>query len=93
MAKYRSKPKEIEAEQWFPDKSIEGVFTEDDSKADTNNPWPVNADLLQPVRYFVVTIHQQRVYLEPGDYIITEPDGKHHYPCKPDVFQNNYELI
>ena len=93
MAKFRLKPKEIKAEQWFPDRHVDGVFVEDDSKADPNNPWPINADPLQPIRYFVVTIHQQRIYLEPGDWIITESDGKHHYPCKSDYFVNNYEPI
>lgn len=29
----------------------------------------------------------------PGDWIITEPDGIHHYPCKPDIFENTYELV
>ena len=27
----------------------------------------------------------------PGDWIITEPDGKGFYPCKPDVFAAKYE--
>ena len=33
---------------------------------------------------YVVTIHDQRCYLTPGDWIIPEPDGVHFYPCKPD---------
>jgi hypothetical protein len=28
----------------------------------------------------------------PGDYIITEPDGKGYYPCKASVFNLKYEL-
>jgi len=40
-----------------------------------------------------MTIHQQRVYLQNGDWVITEPDGLHHYPCKPDIFAATYEAI
>lgn len=40
---------------------------------------------------YVVTIHDQRCYLSPGDWIIAEPDGIHHYPCKPDIFAATYE--
>lgn len=42
---------------------------------------------------YVVTIHGQRCYIEPGDWIIPEPDGVHYYPCKPDIFAATYEPI
>lgn len=42
---------------------------------------------------YVVTIHGQRAYLVPGDYVITEPDGVHHYPCKQDIFEKSYDLV
>ena len=29
----------------------------------------------------------------PGDWIITEPSGIGHYPCKPDVFALKYEPL
>lgn len=42
----------------------------------------------------VHTIHNgQIVLLEVGDWIIPEPDGKHFYPCKPDIFEATYELV
>jgi len=44
-------------------------------------------------RAFVTTIHEQRVYLERGDWIVPEPDGIHFYPIKPDIFEKKYELI
>lgn len=40
---------------------------------------------------YVVTTHGQRCYIEPGDWIIPEPDGVHFYPCKPDIFAATYE--
>ena len=42
---------------------------------------------------YVVTIHLQRVYVEPGDWIVVEPDGEHFYPVKPDVFVKRWEPI
>lgn len=45
------------------------------------------------VRFFVVTIHGQKTEIQTDDWIITEPDGVHHYPCKPDVFSNTYEPV
>jgi hypothetical protein len=44
-------------------------------------------------RAYVVTIHQQKVYLEPGDWILPEPDGEHFYPVKPDIFAATYEPV
>lgn len=41
----------------------------------------------------VITIHNQKAYLQYGDWVITEPDGKHFYPCKPDIFKQTYEKV
>ena len=42
----------------------------------------------------VHTIHDNRVvFLEFGDWILPEPDGKHFYPVKPDIFRNTYEPV
>lgn len=42
---------------------------------------------------YVVTVHGQRCYIEPGDWILPEPDGVHFYPCKPDIFAATYEEV
>jgi hypothetical protein len=43
---------------------------------------------------YVTTIHEnQRVYVEKGDWILPEPDGKHFYPVKDEVFKSTYELV
>ena len=42
------------------------------------------------------TIHgdgEQMVPLEPGDWVIPELDGKHFYPCKPEIFAVTYEQV
>lgn len=41
----------------------------------------------------VTTIHGQQTDVIEGDWIITEPDGIHHYPCKPDIFEETYEPV
>lgn len=42
---------------------------------------------------YVVTAHRQRSYITPGDYIFPEPDGKHFYPVKPDIFSQFYDVL
>lgn len=84
MGKYRKKPIVIEATQFFYDREgVPGVFYP--SKSEDGKTYIGDA--------FVVTIHDQRVYLENGDWIIMEPDGEHYYPCKPDIFANTYEAV
>jgi hypothetical protein len=75
--KYKSKPAEIEASQWH------------DSNTYIKG---VNYDA-ETKRYYVITVHNQRCYIEPGDFIATEPDGIHHYPVKPDIFNKRWERV
>lgn len=42
---------------------------------------------------YVITVHGQQAFLRPGDWVITEPDGVHHYPCKPGYFHAIYERV
>lgn len=75
--RFRSKLAYCEAEQWFPGRNdTPGVHYEVG---------------LNKFRAYVVTIHGQSVTLEPGDWVIQEPDGIHYYPCKPDIFVRRWE--
>ncbi len=80
MKKYRKKPVVVEAMQWL------GL------RPDGPTPMPPGV-YREPSggRFYVTTMHLQRVYLEPGDWIIREPDGEHYYPCKAEVFAASYE--
>lgn len=80
MAKYRKRPVIVEAEQFM------GIHAD---------PWPkgVMRDPGEGEQPFVVTVHAQRCYIEPGDWILPEPDGEHFYPCKPDIFAATYEAV
>lgn len=79
MARYRSKPVEIEAVQ-FTDKgthpAVESAFT-------------------PPGRPAAYTVHSRQgwVNVDIGDWIIAESDGSGYYPCKPDVFEAKYEKV
>ena len=79
--RYRRRPTTIEAEQYL------GL---------DQHPLPrgvrVSYSGPKPVAY-VITIHGQVTPVQPGDWIMPEPDGEHFYPCKPDVFEATYEPV
>jgi hypothetical protein len=91
MAKFRKKPVEVEAVQWHPGVKHPGV-QEDPSQllTDYYSPAPGSAMRDLPA-YYVTTIHGQRAYLVPGDWILPEPKEGHFYPCKPDIFAATYD--
>ena len=79
MAKYRKKPAVVDAWQWPQEKDDmpEGAVKTDATGA-----------------AYVVTMHDgQTVFLEDGDWDLPEPDGKHYYPVKPNIFKATYEPV
>jgi len=79
MSMFRKKPIVVEAFQFLLDAA--------------GNPvrWgPVTRAPGVDQAFCVVTIHGQETVVVSGDWIITEPDGVHHYPCKPDIFEATY---
>jgi hypothetical protein len=85
MPKYRKKPIVIEAEQWFPDKNIEGVEEEYGSYYFGAGEWRT----YKTGRHIINTLEGAHV-VSPGDYIITGIAGE-KYPCKEDIFKQTYE--
>ena len=83
MVKYRKKPVVIEAANYTEyGKLVKGMCNSISCFTAGNNEPHVH------------TIHNgQTVNLEIGDYIISEPDGEHFYPCKPDIFEATYEPL
>jgi hypothetical protein len=102
--KFRKKPVEVEATQWF-------------ENGDHPDDFPAGAPALCPmegrvVRYFrhpeasgdrscrqCNHLFHQHGWIDtlegghivcPGDWIITGVHGE-HYPCKPDIFEKTYE--
>ncbi len=43
--------------------------------------------------YYVVTIQNEKVPIHYGEWVITEEDGIHHYPCSDAIFQKKYKLV
>ena len=79
--KFRKKPIIIDAEQWFPEKEIEGVI---------NQTSYVNGVI--PVHYGIVSTLEGDMRVSFGDWIITGINGE-KYPCKPDIFEKTYERV
>lgn len=73
--KYRKKPIVVEAEQWFPDKNVPGVFAGHNAGFGP----------------YVITIHNQPTGIDPGDWVILESNGIHYYTCKDEIFKMFYE--
>ena len=74
--RFRKKPVLIEAEQFIGSGPVKGMCLDREC---------VNAP-------HVHTIHDGHFTpIQPGDWIIPEPDGRHYYPCKPDIFEATYE--
>ena len=79
--KFRKKPTIVEAEQYIEyGKLVKGMCNSQSCFVEGNR------------KPHVHTIHNnQMVILDVGNWIIPEPDGKHFYPCKPDIFDRTYE--
>lgn len=94
MAKFRKKPVEVEAVQWFPNVEHAGV-SEDNTKllTDFYAPSAPGSAMRDLPAYYVTTIHEQKAYLVPGDWILPEPKEGRFYPCKPDIFETTYEPV
>ncbi len=84
MGRYKKRPIVVEARQFFYDHPMMVGVQYPPLSAD-GRTW--NGDA------WVVTIHGQKAYLANGDWVITEPDGEHYYPCKPDIFEATYEPV
>ena len=104
--KFRKKPVVIEATQWFKNGDHPLDYTEEERK---KNRWEgnivryyrrpdVNGQSLCRYCGDIMHNHGWIDTLEgghtvcPGDWIITGVQGE-HYPCKPDIFKETYELL
>jgi hypothetical protein len=95
-SKFRKKPVEIEAYQ-ITRELLESILFDG---AKYPNGLQMTSGSYNPTHrtinaWFgqVTTIHNQQVKVVEGDWIIKEPDGIHHYPCKPDIFEDTYDAL
>mgnify|MGYP001567246516 CR=1 FL=1 len=101
MPKFRKKPVEVEAVQWFRmgdhPKVVDG-YQRIDSRTKTGlvvgdhserGTWRRGCPVDQvPVIKTLEGWHR----VSEGDWIITGVNGE-HYPCKPDIFEQTYEAV
>ena len=90
MAKYRKKPIEIEAIQLTNESIIEVInWTTDYISI------KIHTDKDDNVMGIIIPTLEGEMKASIGDYIIKEPFDKERqfYPCKPDIFEQNYELV
>lgn len=80
MAKYKTKPCEIEAIQWTGKNIIELL------------DWGQGKILWNDVDDLFIDTLEGRMKVNINDYIIKGLRGE-FYPCKPDVFEKKYEKI
>ena len=80
MARYRTKPCEIEAIQWTGENLIELL------------DWGQGNILWNDVDDLFIDTLEGRMKANINDYIIKGLKGE-YYPCKPDVFEKKYEEI
>lgn len=53
---------------------------------------PVVIEAYQTDRELYIQTLEGTMHVEAGDYIITGVQGE-QYPCKPDIFEQTYELV
>ena len=90
MAKYRTKPCEIEAIQWID--NTKEIIDFCQGKADysvNDTAWEVGKG--QPSEKLVIHTLEGDMVASRNDYIIKGLRGE-FYPCKTDVFEKKYEL-
>lgn len=80
MARYKTKPCEIEAIQWTGKNIIEIL------------DWGQGKILWNDVDDLFIDTLEGRMKANINDYIIKGLRGE-YYPCKPDVFEKKYEAI
>lgn len=44
-------------------------------------------------RFYVITTQGQRVYVQPGEYVVKEPDGNGYYPCEATIFEREHDPV
>jgi len=90
--KFRKKPVVIEAEQWFPDKPVEGVSLLSEMSSVPMIKHGAIANLTSEVLSvfgYIETLEGGHL-VTPGDWIVTGVQGE-KYPVKPGIFSATYD--
>lgn len=97
MARYRKRPAIVEATQYNGPRSIAKADLEAYLAADPGGVpgvgWDIKASDSAILFPFVTGADGQETWVEPGDWIVAEPDGGSHSAHKPDIFAATYEPV
>jgi len=83
--KYRKKPVEIEASQWWKPGDHAAVV----------HPVPAEVQVVSTrarAEFGAIPTLEGWMLVTPGDYIVCGVRGE-YYPCKPDIFLETYEPV
>lgn len=92
--KYRKKPIVIEAIQWNGNnleevmEFIGSKFTYEEKTSYITNEFTYHCN----TNYLAINTLEGRMKVSKGDYIIKGVKGE-FYPCKPDIFEQTYEVV
>lgn len=89
MSRFRKKPVVIDAFQWTGDETQleDPVWIVEMIKAGTVEISPHESGI-----YLHIKTLEGEMHASPGDYIIRGIKGE-IYPCKPDIFEQSYEMV
>lgn len=82
MARYRKRPVEIDAIQFYPDQM---------KRREVEEALGYDPIIISSEGYFIETL-EGMMKVSDGDYIIKGVNGE-FYPCKPDIFEKTYDLV
>lgn len=82
--RYRKLPVEVEAVQYWPGKTCQGVAAFMGIAHDED-------DCYDDAEWFIDTL-EGTMTAKPGDWIIRGVAGE-FYPCKPNIFEATYEAV
>lgn len=89
MQKFRHKPFEFEAFQWFPGDERPGIMWYAlATKIICDDPFTLGE--VTKKQYYVTTKQDQPINIEPGDWLIVQSDDRYR-PCKPEIFVERFE--
>jgi hypothetical protein len=93
MAKYRKKPIVVEAEQWFPGKSVKGVQAFDDPDSRVRDAlMDALVPGVDPADYGILDTFDGIRIVVAGDWIVDSEYGVQSV-VKPDLFHDLYEPL
>jgi hypothetical protein len=91
MSKYRKKPIVIEAVQWTGENLREVIDLVGLHPSAKDWPWEEYENVVRIDGLKIFTL-EGPLLATVGDYIIRGIQGE-TYPCKPDIFEQTYELV